>query len=272
MIYKHVGFQDGLMMATWAQLSLTLLLAKVVMKFVNSKYLKIELGTDEKCPAEIFVDAKKKIPGDIDYSGKYTIFHEQSNKKPVYRHEMLEFYIYEAEGWKLGQKAANGSENAEELLTSNEKVACPLDVKDWTSSAGKPVNYIHVYAESDINHIIHNRGSLFNNVFDLNNFYVGRCEKEVGYTGEVIETIYNVNTVKGCDIECQFDARCSAFSIDAATYTCYLYQNYDQKKTKELYVSGLEGCTKASGIHFSLNTLKKIGLINREYWEQLSNA
>ena len=91
-----------------------------------------------------------------DYTGKYA-FHGQVNGKPSYRHEANDFYISYENGWEVSKKASFGSTSADKILTSNENVNCPLDIRIWNIMGNVEAN-VEIYGESNVNYMIKNRG------------------------------------------------------------------------------------------------------------------
>jgi len=187
-------------------------------------------GKNIQCPEVLVIDDKDP---NGKYNGKYD-FYKQINGKPAYRHEADDFYISYENGWEVYNKAPFESPIAHKILTSSENVNCPLDIKMWTLM-GKVQIEVGIYGTydgfDDVNHIIQSRG---------------HCEKDVEYSGSSIESIINVKTVAACDLECEFDPRCSYFRFDVTTYTCRLFQVFDEKVVREFSISGLKGCSKKS--------------------------
>merc|ERR1719167_580773 len=197
--------------------------------YSNAKTVKCE-GVNSHCPRTFVIDVAQKLPANEDYTGKY-VFYESLQGKPSYRHEANKFFIFYAGGWKIGRKESYGLSNTSVIHNSHENKICPLHIKRWKDSKGEDVNGMYIYGEHDINHIINDRGN---------------CMKGIRYTGNSIKAVANVRTVKACDIECQFDARCSYFTLDASSFKCTLFKVVEQKLSQMFRISGLQGCSKSS--------------------------
>ena len=85
-------------------------------------------------------------------------------------------------------------------------------------------------------------------------YILGNCMKGIRYTGNSIKAVANVRTVKACDIECQFDARCSYFTLDASSFKCTLFKVVEKKVSQMFRISGLQGCSKSSSGKWNLQT------------------
>ena len=102
------------------------------------------------------VDVSYNRSAYLNLGGRY-ISYEKLNGKVVYRHETEDIYIFFADRWKIGRKVTTESKSTEEYFYSEEKKHCPTDVKEWKNQKGDHVNDVHILAELDVNHVIHNR-------------------------------------------------------------------------------------------------------------------